>query len=246
MAATEPEHPRAVALLSGGLDSSTLVYWLAEEGYAVHAISVDYNQRHASRELTAATDVAVALIERYPDRDMQHNIVGLGPVAASLLEGSALTSADVAVPHGHYTDQSMRATVVPNRNAILLALAYGAAVSRHAAVVAAAMHAGDHPIYPDCRPEFIRAFDTMEQLATEGYAEPQIALLTPFLTMSKADIVRTGHILRVPFNLTWSCYEGGDVHCGQCGTCVERAEAFREAGTDDPTRYWTVGFAAAP
>lgn len=236
MTATE-RTKRAITLLSGGLDSTTLAFDLADQGYEVHAISVDYNQRHGNRELQAASDVFAVLIERYPLKAHQHNIVSLGPMAAALLAGSALTSEHIAVPHGHYTDESMRATVVPNRNAILLALAYGAAVSRHAEAVAVAVHAGDHAIYPDCRPEFILAFERMELQATQNYADPEIRLHAPFIYKDKVDIVRKGAQLAVPYELTWSCYEGGTEHCGACGTCVERIEAFMRAHVTDPTKY---------
>lgn len=237
MATTDPQpRQRAVALLSGGLDSTTLLYHLGHLGYDVHAISVDYGQRHGNRELQAASDVFVEFRNAFPG-DHVHNIISLGPMAASLLEGSALTSPDVPVPHGYYTDATMKVTVVPNRNAILLALAYGAAVSRHASIVATAVHAGDHAIYPDCRPEFITAFATMETLATEGYADPPIGLFVPFIHDPKEEIVRRGAALNVPFKTTWSCYEGHEHHCGACGTCVERREAFQKAGITDPTLY---------
>jgi 7-cyano-7-deazaguanine synthase len=222
------DRPLAVALLSGGLDSATLAYHLRHDGYALVLLSVDYGQRHA-RELLAANDIARAVgAER-----VVLDLAGLRP----LLGGSALTDADVAVPYGHYTDASMRATVVPNRNAILLACAYGLAVSRGAQAVAIAVHAGDHAIYPDCRPAFVEAFEVMEAEATEGFARPDLHLLAPFLGWSKADIVARAAALGVPLDRTWSCYEGGEVHCGRCGTCYERREAFATAGVPDPTVY---------
>lgn len=152
----------------------------------------------------------------------------------SLLHGSALTDPAVSVPDGHYTEDSMKATIVPNRNAIMLAIGCAAAYSSSAEVVALAVHAGDHFIYPDCRPDFIDAFERMERLAMEM---PTLRIETPFLRRTKADIVRTGADLGVPFEETWSCYKGGTSHCGTCGTCVERREAFAVAGVPDPTRY---------
>jgi 7-cyano-7-deazaguanine synthase len=131
----------------------------------------------------------------------------------------------------------MAVTVVPNRNAIMLSVAYGAAVADGAEVVAAAVHAGDHFVYPDCRPAFVDAFDAMERLATEGFGHEELRLYTPFVDKTKADIAKIGAELGVPYADTWSCYEGGEVHCGFCGTCTERKEAFELAGVLDPTVY---------
>jgi 7-cyano-7-deazaguanine synthase len=125
--------------------------------------------------------------------------------------------------------------VVPNRNAIMLAIAYGVASARGVDAVATAVHGGDHFIYPDCRPDFIKSFEVMQNHALAGYSD--IALYTPFVEISKADIAAEGARLGVPFADTWSCYKGGDLHCGRCGTCVERREAFEVAGVDDPTEY---------
>jgi 7-cyano-7-deazaguanine synthase len=152
----------------------------------------------------------------------------------AMLSGSALTD-DVDVPDGHYEEETMKATVVPNRNAIMLAIAYGVASAQGVDAVATAVHGGDHFIYPDCRPEFITSFEVMQNHALAGYSE--IALYTPFVEISKADIAREGARLNVPFADTWSCYKGGEIHCGRCGTCVERREAFEIAGVDDPTEY---------
>jgi 7-cyano-7-deazaguanine synthase len=218
----------AVALVSGGLDSVTLAHVLADEGWGLTLLSFDYGQRHV-REI----DGAVACASRL---GAVHHVVDLTSVTA-LLSGSALTDATVAVPDGHYTDASMKATVVPNRNEIMLSIAVGAAVAAGAGAVAAAMHAGDHPIYPDCRPEFVDAFRTLARVANDGFAVDGFDVLTPFLGASKADIVRRGAALGVPFAETWSCYKGGVVHCGVCGTCVERREAFAVAGVVDPTEY---------
>ncbi len=223
---------RAVGLVSGGLDSVTLAYLLArEDGYSgerLHLLSIDYGQRHR-RELQAAARCARALGAR-------HTVLYLRGLRA-LLHGSALTDGGRSVPDGHYTEASMSATVVPNRNAILLALAYGAAVADGAERVATAVHAGDHAVYPDCRPAFLEAFGAMARLATEGFAHPHLALYTPFARLAKAEIVARGAALGVPFADTWSCYRGGARHCGRCATCVERAEAFHRAGVADLTRY---------
>lgn len=218
---------KAVSLLSGGMDSTTLLCYLKSLGYTVTALSINYNQRHQI-ELEHAAAIA-------REESVKHVVVNL-PDLQKVMTGSALTD-DVAVPHGHYADETMKITVVPNRNMILLSIAGALAVAEQADVIAFAAHAGDHAIYPDCRPEFANAFEHALHLATEGYGREGLTLVTPFILKTKADIATIGYALNVPFNLTWSCYEGGSVHCGQCGTCVERKEAFRLAGVPDPTTY---------
>lgn len=218
---------KAIAIISGGMDSVTLAYALKVGGYDLHLLSFDYGQRHA-KELDCAKRCAEVLGARW-------SLIDLSSVAP-LLRGSALTDA-IPVPDGHYAAENMRVTVVPNRNAVMLAIAYAAAVSEQADIVATGVHSGDHFIYPDCRPEFAQAFEAMERLATRGHAAPGLRLYTPFVAMTKADIVRQGAALGVDFAATWSCYKGGAVHCGTCGTCVERKEAFELAGVNDPTIY---------
>jgi len=218
---------KAIAIVSGGMDSVTLAYLLASEGFSLHLISFDYGQRHL-KELEYAESCAEMLGAEFDVVD----ISGVG----RLLKGSALTD-DVPVPHGHYAAPNMAITVVPNRNAIMLSIAYGVAVAEGAAVVATGVHAGDHFVYPDCRPEFIEAFDEMQKKAVEGFGHESLRLYAPFLKWSKADIVAAGARLGVPYADTWSCYEGGEVHCGRCGTDVERKQAFREASIPDPTEY---------
>lgn len=222
---------KAVVLLSGGMDSTTLAYQMSREGDDLHALSIHYGQRH-SRELAAAADVAAAL-------GATHRIVDLTNLR-ELLSASALTGSD-PVPHGHYAEESMKVTVVPNRNAILLSVAFGYAVTVGAQRVGYAAHAGDHAIYPDCRPEFARAFNAMEQ---EALYQPAPVLYAPYLNVGKHDIARAGSALGVDFAMTWSCYEGREVHCGKCGTCVERREAFELAGVADPTTYASVAGSA--
>ena len=213
-----------VAIFSGGLDSTVLLYHLRAEGHGVAALSVDYGQRHR-RELDSARVIASGL-------GIEHEVADLRGVT-HLLGGSSQTDTSIAVPQGHYTAESMKTTVVPNRNMIMLAVAAGWAISRKADAVAYGAHAGDHTIYPDCRPEFADAVRRCLQLADWH----RVDLLYPFISLTKAHIVRRGAELNVPFARTWSCYEGGDLHCGRCGTCVERREAFAQAGVTDPTEY---------
>ncbi len=217
----------AVAVVSGGMDSVTLAYLLASEDYNLRLLSVDYGQRH-KKEIGYAKGCAERIGASFDLAD----ISGVG----RLLPGSALTD-NIEVPHGHYAAENMAATVVPNRNAIMLAIAYGVAVAYEAVLVACAVHAGDHYVYPDCRPGFVEAFDRMQRTAVEGFGDPNLRLHAPFVEKTKAQIVQIGTALGVPYEETWSCYEGGELHCGLCGTCNERQEAFRLAGTPDPTEY---------
>lgn len=226
--ADQPPSRNVVVVASGGLDSTTLAYWLDAEGWGLTLLGVDYGQRHCT-ELSFARRTAAVLKAPY----VQLNIPNLG----KLLVGTALTDQRVDVPAGQYTDHSMRATVVPNRNALLLDLAVGVAVSAKAHAVAFGAHSGDHPIYPDCRPAFVDAYARMVAVSNEGFLADGFEILAPFLTWSKADIVRLGIEVGVPFSDTWSCYRGGPKHCGKCGTCTERKEAFAAAGVEDPTEY---------
>lgn len=220
-----------VTTLSGGLDSVTLAHALSDEGAALVALSFDYGQRHA-REIEHAARCAARL-------GADHHIVDLRSVGA-LLTGSALTDPAIEVPEGHYTDATMATTVVPNRNAIMLSVAVGVAVARGADAVATAVHAGDHPVYPDCRPAFIQAVEHEARVGNEGFISDEFRVLAPYLHVTKDEIVRRGAALGVPFAETWSCYQGGELHCGRCGTCVERREAFELAGVVDPTTYAEV------
>lgn len=214
-----------VVLLSGGMDSATLLYLCKRTFDEVRTISFNYGQRHAT-ELLSARAIADAAKVKGIVVDASH--------MAEFLRGSSQTDPTVDVPHGHYEDESMRATVVPNRNMILLSMASGAAISWGFPTVGYACHAGDHAIYPDCRPEFTKQMAAAMALC---HYDGGIELYTPFETSGKHDVLRVGLDLGVPFELTWSCYEGGDIHCGRCGTCVERREAFELSGIDDPTMY---------
>lgn len=217
---------KTLVICSGGLDSVTLAHKVAAEHELLALLSFDYGQRHR-KELDFAAKCAAGL-------GTEHLVMDISAIGA-LLAGSALTESGIAVPDGHYAEETMKITVVPNRNAIMLAIAYGVAAARGGEAVGAAVHGGDHFIYPDCRPPFLAAFEAMQRHALEGLAE--IALYTPFANLSKADIVAQGRDLGVDFAATWSCYRGGERHCGRCGTCVERREAFALAGVPDPTAY---------
>ncbi len=221
---------KTLAVCSGGLDSVTLACKIARETDLDSLLSFNYGQRHTT-ELEYAARCANRL-------SVPHDVIDIRAVGR-LLSGSALTD-DIEVPDGHYEQESMRVTVVPNRNAIMLSIAFGAAASRTCDAVAIAVHGGDHFIYPDCRPGFIDSFQTMQNRALEGLHP--VELSAPFVSIDKAGIVRLGADLDVPFADTWSCYRGGETHCGRCGTCVERREAFALARVDDPTEYADVDF----
>jgi len=201
------------------MDSTTLLYQLLREGDEVLAISFDYGQRHG-KELKYAAATCQRL-------GVAHRIVDISNFS-ELLGGNALTSGGIDVPEGHYEDESMRLTVVPNRNMIMLSIAGGFAISEGCDRLAIAVHAGDHAIYPDCRPEFIERFEAA--LAAGNYEA--LSVHAPFLSWTKTDIARLGREFGIDYDEeTWSCYNGGEEPCGTCGTCMERAEALAEAET---------------
>jgi 7-cyano-7-deazaguanine synthase len=216
---------KTLVVCSGGLDSVSLAHVVAADLTLTRLVSFDYGQRHV-REI----ECAVAAADRL---GVPHHLIDLRSVGA-VLSGSALTD-NIDVPDGHYAEETMKVTIVPNRNAIMLSVAFGLAAAQGDEAVATAVHGGDHFIYPDCRPTFTDAFQTMQTAALDGYAN--VTLYTPFVHRSKADIVTEGARVGTPFAETWSCYKGGAVQCGRCGTCVERREAFHLAGVPDPTDY---------
>lgn len=215
---------KTILIYSGGLDSTVLLFKLLREGHEVRALGINYGQRHR-KELDAATAICAKL-------GVEYRIADLSAIRP-LLGGSSQTDDSVAVPHGHYAAETMKLTVVPNRNMIMLSVAIAWAISTKSESVIYAAHGGDHAIYPDCREEFASALNTAALLADWQ----QVRIDRPFVRDSKASIVALGQGLSVPFAETWSCYEGGAVHCGKCGTCVERREAFQLAGIIDPTIY---------
>jgi len=222
---------KVVAIVSGGLDSVTMAYDLVCRNYEIILISYDYGQRH-KKEIMYAKKCAENL-------GVQHHIVDL-QVLSNLLGGSSLTSEEISVPDGHYAEESMRITVVPNRNAIMINIATALAVSMKCDYVATGVHGGDHYIYPDCRPEFIVAQTEALRLANSGFVSNEFEVLAPFVNIPKDGIVKIGEAIGVPWLETWSCYKGGEIHCGSCGTCFERREAFSLAGVRDPTNYETT------
>lgn len=215
----------AVLCFSGGMDSTTLAAHYHALGYKLGLLSFDYGQRHGTSELAAAVKIA-----EYYKAD--HRVIDLTSVS---LVGSALTDPRVEVPDGHYEEESMKATVVPNRNAIMANIAIGVASAYKADVVALGVHSGDHAVYPDCRPEFIRALRQCMHQALKGFHAPRLE--TPFLGLTKAEIAAEAWRYDAPLQFSWSCYKGGAVHCGTCGTCTERREAFALSGLVDPTEY---------
>lgn len=219
---------KLILSMSGGMDSSTLLYRALADGWEVEALSFFYGQRH-SRELEAAQRVCKAV-------NVPHQIIAIDGIN-KLLGGSSLTTSDIDTPHGHYAAENMKLTVVPNRNMIMLSMTAAYAISQQAQAIGTAVHAGDHFIYPDCRPDFIWGLEGLLKVANLGFIDPAFAIYAPYLHQTKTDIARDGAALGVPYELTYTCYEGGAVHCGLCGACQERKEAFREAGAFDPTIY---------
>ena len=212
----------SLIVVSGGMDSVTMMYEYAEQ--IALAVSFDYGSNHNKKEI----EFAKLHCERLGIRHLIIPLAFMGQYfKSSLLEGAD------AIPEGHYTAENMKSTVVPFRNGIMLSVACGLAESNGLRKVLIANHGGDHTIYPDCRPEFINAMSSAMTLGTDTHVE----VFAPYTNITKSDIARHGKTLGIDYSETWSCYKGGDKHCGKCGTCVERIEALAEAGIEDTTEY---------
>lgn len=219
---TPNQEKDSLLVLSGGMDSTTLLYDYADR--IALAVSFNYGSNHNAREIACAAENCRRL-------SVPHLVIPLDFMGryfhSSLLEGAD------AIPEGHYASDNMKSTVVPFRNGIMLAIAAGLAESRGLRHIMMANHGGDHTIYPDCRPEFVSAMNDAVRFGTF----PGITLWAPYTSLTKADIARRGAELGMDYSLTYSCYKGRERHCGKCGTCVERREAFALAGIPDPTIY---------
>ena len=216
---------KAVLILSGGMDSTTLLYKIIKDGFDPHVLSINYGQKH-SKEIKFARKTCKKL-------KINHKVIDLRLVGKQLLQGSALTSKNIDVPEGHFEDNSMKATVVPSRNLLLLSLAISYAVSIKASNVFYGAILGDLVIYPDCRPEFVDAVKNVAKLCDWQPVE----IIAPFLTMDKGDVVKLGIELGVNYKWTSTCYNGKELACGVCGSCQERVAAFVKAGIVDPIKY---------
>lgn len=214
--------PDCVMVLSGGMDSVTLMHDMKER--VALAVTFDYGSNHNAREIDCARRQCEIL-------GVEHLVIPLG-FMGEYFRSSLLSGAD-AIPEGHYAEENMKSTVVPFRNGIMLAVAAGLAESRGLKHVILANHSGDHTIYPDCRPEFAAAMSDAIAAGTFDH----ITLLAPYTDITKGDIAAIGASLGVDYGFTYSCYKGGERHCGRCGTCVERREAMADAGIEDPTVY---------
>lgn len=212
----------SVIILSGGMDSTTMLYEYKER--IAIAVSFDYGSKHNAKEIECAKYHCEQL-------DVKHLIIPLA-FMQQYFKSSLLIGGE-EIPEGHYADENMKSTVVPFRNGIMLAIAAGIAESNGLKHVMMANHGGDHAIYPDCRPEFVSA---MSEAVSAGTYE-NLTILAPYTDITKTDIAMRGKKLGIDYGKTWSCYKGGEHHCGKCGTCVERKEALRDAGIEDTTIY---------
>lgn len=215
---------RTVVIYSGGMDSYTVLHRALREGLDVHALSFDYGQRHA-RELEVAERVCRQL-------GVPHQVVDIRAIHG-LIDNSALTDASRALPEGDYGEENLSATVVPNRNMILLALAIAKAVNIGAGRVDYGAHGGDHVLYPDCRPEFVEAMNAVAGIANFEAVE----IHAPYLHATKTQILAEGLAMGLDYIDTWTCYRGEALACGRCGSCRERLAAFAAHGVNDPIAY---------
>jgi len=214
---------KIVVIFSGGMDSFTVLNKVVKQDFEAYALSFDYGQRH-KKELEYAARVCASL-------GVHHKIIDISAIN-ELIGGSSLTS-DIDIPEGHYEQQSMQSTVVPNRNMILLSMAVGYAVSLDSTKVFYGAHSGDHAIYPDCRPEFVHRMNDVCAIANYSAVE----ILCPYLNVSKIDILADGLKMGLDYVSTWTCYNGREKACGKCGACQERLEAFAKNQSEDPLEY---------
>ena len=212
----------SLLILSGGMDSTTMLYENKER--IALAVSFNYGSKHNDKEIAFARQHCQKL-------GIQHIVIPLDFMLQYFKSSLLIGGEDI--PEGNYDDENMKSTVVPFRNGIMLAIAAGMAESNGLRYVMMANHGGDHAIYPDCRPEFVSAMSSAISAGTyEG-----LQILAPYTNITKTDIAIRGKQLGIDYALTWSCYKGGDKHCGKCGTCTERKEALRDAGITDTTEY---------
>lgn len=214
---------KVVVIYSGGMDSFTVLNRALKDGKQVFALSFDYGQRHV-KELECASSVCKSL-------NIQHKVIDISAIN-QLLAGSSLTD-NIDIPEGHYEAENMKSTIVPNRNMILLSLAVGYAVSVGAAQVYYGAHSGDHAIYPDCRPEFVKKMNDVCQIANYESVE----IFSPYLNVNKTAILTDGINMGLDYSNTWTCYNGREKACGKCGACQERLEAFKDNNLTDPIAY---------
>ena len=218
---------KAVCLLSGGMDSTTLAYVAKDMGYDIIALHFTYGQRTEAKERECAQKIAGLLGAReFVEISLEH---------FKKIGASSLTDESLPVEEYAGEEEGIPSTYVPFRNANLLAIATSLAEARRAEAIFIGVQTGDYPGYPDCRPEFIEAFQRAVDLGTA--ADPRITLMTPFVRKTKVDIIRTGLALGVPYEETWSCYQNNDRACGVCSSCHYRREAFRDLGLKDPIAY---------
>jgi len=217
------KNKKAIIIFSGGMDSTTLLYYLLNKGYELEAISYDYGQKH-KKELDCAKQIC-------KDLNIKHDIIDISFIGKHI--NSSLTQDDQEIPEGHYESKNMESTVVHHRNLMMMTIANAIGLSRGITDIAYAAHAGDHIIYPDCTPSFASSAEITLNISSGK----QVKIIRPFIDIDKTDILRIGLNLKVPYEKTWSCYKGNKLSCGKCGTCVERLEAFEKCNTKDPIEY---------
>jgi len=215
---------KVVVIYSGGMDSFTVLHKAMQQGLTPYALTFDYGQRHI-KEIEVARQVCEEL-------GVEHKVIDISAIN-QLIGGSSLTDSSIDVAQGHYQQENMKSTVVPNRNMILLSLAIGYAVSLGAEQVYYGAHSGDHEIYPDCRPIFV---EKMNEVAAVANYE-KVEIFSPYLNNNKSGILKDGIKMGLDYSKTWTCYNGREKACGKCGSCVERLEAFTANGIKDPIEY---------